>query len=285
VTSSAESRVADHASGLRPRRGYADTRFGQLHFAEMGAGPVILLLHQTPRSHDEFRELQPLLAQAHRVIAMDMLGFGQSAPLAAPQTIEAIAAGSLSLLDALGLETASVLGHHTGGAVALEMAAAQPDRVPALVLSSTPWLDGHYRDAHRNGAAVDAAEPSQDGRHLQTLWSTRRLYYPADCSGLLNRFIRDALAPGVDPVEGHRACARYVMEDRIGLVTAPTLIIGASADPFSFPAVARLRSHLVNAPTVEVVTIDGGMVPLMEQAPDRVSGAVLEFLTGVPGAD
>ncbi len=44
------------------RFGYADTSFGQLHYAEQGRGPVILLLHQTPRSWDEFRELIPLLA-------------------------------------------------------------------------------------------------------------------------------------------------------------------------------------------------------------------------------
>jgi pimeloyl-ACP methyl ester carboxylesterase len=66
------------------RRGYADSPFGQLHYAETGAGPVLLLLHQTPRSHDEFREVQPLLADGRRVVAMDMLGFGMSASLPAP---------------------------------------------------------------------------------------------------------------------------------------------------------------------------------------------------------
>jgi pimeloyl-ACP methyl ester carboxylesterase len=62
-------------------RAYVDTPFGQLHYASAGEGPVLLLLHQTPRSHDEFRELQPLLAVGRR---MDMLGFGMNAPLPAP---------------------------------------------------------------------------------------------------------------------------------------------------------------------------------------------------------
>ena len=58
--------------------GYAQAPQGQLHYRDAGSGDPILLLHQTPRSLDEFAELQPLLARNHRVIAMDMVGFGGS---------------------------------------------------------------------------------------------------------------------------------------------------------------------------------------------------------------
>ena len=76
----AESYIHRVSAASPARRGYADSPFGQLHYAETGAwaetgagaetdagaetgaGPVLLLLHQTPRSHDEFREVQPLLA-------------------------------------------------------------------------------------------------------------------------------------------------------------------------------------------------------------------------------
>jgi pimeloyl-ACP methyl ester carboxylesterase len=259
------------------RRGYADTPFGQLHYADVGSGPVILLLHQTPRSYDEFREVQPLLAGRHRVIAMDMLGFGLSAVLKAPQTIEEYAAGAFALLDALQVDDAVVLGHHTGAAVALEMAAADAARVRALVLSSPPWTGPEYRSSHADGPGVDAVDTDADGNHLVELWRLRQPYYPTGRPDLLERFIRDALAV-VDPAEGHRACARYRMEDRVALVTAPVLLIGASADPFALPNVAVLQERLIAAPCIASAVIEGGTIPLMEQAPQEVADVVGHFL-------
>ena len=254
-------------------KAYADTDFGQLHYVSMGEGPVLLLLHQTPRSHDEFRELQPLLAQGRRVIAMDMLGFGMSAPLPAPQRIEQFAAGAFALLDALGVSSADVLGHHTGAVVALEMAASTPDRVRTLILSSTPWTGPEYRARHATATPVDDVPQADDGSHLTELWRLRQPYYPAGRPDLLDRFIRDALA--VDPAEGHRACGRYVMEDRIGLVTAPALLLGSSADPFGIRDLPVLRERLANA---EQRIVEHGRVCVMEQSPREVAALVSEWL-------
>ena len=264
--------------GADLRFAYADTSFGQLHYAEQGDGPVLLLLHQTPRSWDEFRELMPLLAAGHRVLAMDMVGFGASAKLPAPQTIELFARGAWELLNALGIEHAAVLGHHTGAAVALEMAAADSDRVVALLLSSCPWTDEHYRAEHAAGAGVDRAEQSEDGTHLRTLWELRRPLYPSPVANLLDRFVHDALAPGVDPAEGHRACARYRMEDRIGSATAPVLLIGAGRDPFSMPQLPVLSDRLTAARSVRRAVIEHGTVALIEREAPAVAAAVRDFL-------
>jgi pimeloyl-ACP methyl ester carboxylesterase len=264
-------------------RGYADTPLGQLHYVEHGTGRPVLLLHQTPRSWDEFREVQPLVATSARAVAMDMIGFGLSPIPPPPQTIEAMAEGAFALLDALGIESAVILGHHTGGAVAIEMAAAAPARIDGLVLSSAPLTDAAYRDSHAQGVGVDVAETSDGGSHLVTLWNQRRPYYPAGRPDLLNRFIRDALAHGVDPAEGHLACARYVMEDRLPLITAPVHLIGATADPFALPDVERIRARLTSAASIETTLIEGGTVALMEQKPDEVAAAVRQLLATLPG--
>ncbi|MEV6156597.1 alpha/beta fold hydrolase [Nonomuraea sp. NPDC052129] len=264
------------------RFGYADSPFGQLHYAEQGAGRPLLLLHQTPRSWEEFRELIPLLAPHRRVIAMDMVGFGASAKAPAPHTIELLAAGALALLDALDIECADVLGHHTGGVVAVELAASAPERVGLLVLSSTPWTDSRYRRSHADGPGVDEAVHSPGGDHLLTLWRLRQPYYPEPATGLLDRFVHDALAPGVDPAEGHRACARYYMEDKIGSVKTSVLLLGAAADPFALPAMAPLRENLTGALSVTSAVVDGGMIPLMEHKAAEVAGIVTRFLTGTP---
>ena len=74
------------------------------------------------------------------------------------------------------------------------------------------------------------------------------------------------------------ACGRYVMEDRIGHVVAPTLLIGASDDPFALPSVAKLAEHLVNAERVDQAIIPGGTIPLMETKSREVVDAVESFL-------
>ena len=76
---------------------------------------------------------------------------------------------------------------------------------------------------------------------------------------------------------GHRAVARYRMEERIDLVRARTLLIGASDDPYSFPELERLAARL---PVAEVAVVEGGMVPLMEMHAPEVAAIVLEFLAG-----
>ncbi|WP_456696206.1 alpha/beta fold hydrolase [Aeromicrobium sp. P5_D10] len=265
-------------SSNTPRRAYADTDLGQVHYVEQGEGPAIVLLHQTPRSFDEFREVLPLLSASRRVLAIDMPGFGLSYEIPAPQSIDAIADGVLAFLDTLDIQSADLLGHHTGGAVAVEIAARTPHRVQSLLLSSAPWADAAYREAHADGPGVDEAAITDDGSHLTTLWALRQPYYPAGRPDLLDRFVRDALAPGVTPAEGHMACGRYVMEDRIGHVVAPTLLIGASDDPFALPSVAKLAEHLVNAERLEQAIIPGGTIPLMETKSREVVDAVESFL-------
>ncbi|MHC1560513.1 alpha/beta fold hydrolase [Actinomycetospora sp. C-140] len=271
------------------RFAYVDAPGGQLHYAEDGGrdadSPVILLLHQCPRSHDEFRELMPLLAPDHRVIAMDMPGYGQSHGLPAPQTIEDYARGALDLLDALAVPRATVLGHHTGAAVALEVAAAAPDRVEAVVLSSAPWADEAFRNAPRTGPGVDDADRDDDGLHLTTWWAQRAPHYPAPVSPLLDRLVRDALAPGVDPREGHLACRRYVMERRAPEVRAPALVLTGDADPFALPALDPLADALTGAASVSRAVIPGGTLALMERHAAEVAGEVRRFLGSLDGLD
>lgn len=113
------------------RRGYADTAYGQVHYAECGSGAPVVLLHQTPRSWDEYREVLPLLGGTHRAIAMDTIGFGASAPIA-EHSIETYAAAVVAFLDALGLQRTALVGHHTGGVIAVEVAAAAPGRPPPV---------------------------------------------------------------------------------------------------------------------------------------------------------
>jgi hypothetical protein len=68
------------------------------------------------------------------------------------------------------------------------------------------------------------------------------------------------------------------MEERIGLVSVPTLLLGASADPFAMPHLQPVQDHLTGAPSVRTVVLESGTIPLMEQLPEEVAAEVESFL-------
>jgi pimeloyl-ACP methyl ester carboxylesterase len=262
---------AEPAAEPRVRRAFADVPAGQIHYAEAGAGEPVLLLHQTPRSWAEYRHVLPLLGRRRRAIAMDTLGFGDSSPPPAPDSIESYAVGVLQLMDALGIERASLVGHHTGGVIAVEVAATHPERVDRLVLSCTPLVDAEGR---RRRPAVDTAAPSPDGSHLSELWRGRQAFYPDGRHELLHAFVVDAIKAGPRASGGHAAVGEYEMERRLPLVHAPTLLIGAPGD-LVYPDLGRLAAAL---PGSRVEEIPGGMVPLPDQLPEEFADRVDAFL-------
>ena len=260
-------------------RAFVQTRSGRIHIASAGQGFPVLLLHQTPRSWDEYRDVLPILGRSYRAIAMDTLGFGDSQRLPMEEnSIQRWAMGAFDLLDALGLHRAAVVGHHTGAVVALEMAASHPERVAALVLSSCPYIDAPRRVAHTGKRVIDEVQRRTDGSHLTELWQRRQPYYPEGDIDLLERFMVDALKAGPLAVGGHKACNDYAMETRTPLITSPTLVISATDDPHVFAAAPRVAQAVAGSRLVE---IKGGMVPLPDQMPEVFAQTVGQFLAGV----
>ena len=259
------------------RRHFADLPHGQVHYAACGnlTAPAVLLLHQTPRSWLEYEQVLPLLGVHYRVIAMDTVGFGDSSPLQGPASIERWAAAAHQLLDALGITRAHVVGHHTGGVIAVEMAATRGDRVSSLVLSSTPYTNEAFRVARARRPPIDAVAVSPDGDHLTALWRKRQAFYPKDRPDLLQAFVLDALKVRGDVEGGHRAVARYEMEGRVPLLRQPVLIVNAPQDPFASPHTVEWQ-HLL--PKARAVSVPGAGVPMPDQLPQAFAQAVLGFL-------
>jgi len=263
------------------RRAFADLSVGQVHYAECGdpKAPAVLLLHQSPRSWTEYRQVLPLIGMERRAIAMDTAGFGDSAPCRGQTSIEQWAGVAHELLRHLGIERVDVVGHHTGGVIAVELAASSPGLVRGLVLSSTPYTDDAFRRARAERPPIDEVEPSLDGSHLAALWQRRQGFYPEGRPDLLQAFVLDAMKASGSVEDGHRAVAAYRMEDRIRAVLQPALIIRAADDPFAAPHAEEMKQHLSKARVVDIV---GGMVPLPDQMPEEFAHAVLDFLRTLP---
>lgn len=260
------------------RRAFVDVEDLHVHYAEVGQGEPVLFLHQTPRSWDEYRDVLPLVGQRYRAIAMDTAGFGDSSKPSWPGSMQSYARIAAGFLQALGIDHAHVVGHHTGGVIAVELAAAYPERVLKLVLSSTPLVDETYHRMRAERPSPDDVQYSDDGAHLLELWRGRQGFYPKGRHDLLDRFVMDALKAGEGAHNGHLAVSSYDMEPRLPLVKAPALIIGATDDPFCYPMMRPLANRLPGSQTVE---IPGGMVPLPDQLPREFAKALLDFL-GAP---
>ncbi len=259
-------------------RRFIDVPAGTIHCAIAGSGRPVLLLHQTPRSWDEYRDVLPLLGRHFQAIAMDTIGYGDSSrPPLGEDSIEHWAEVAMSLADALGIARLSLVGHHTGAAIAIEIAAAHPDRIEAAVLSAPPLVDAAFRARHATPSRIDNVLRRPDGSHLVELWRIRQPWYPAGNIDLLERFVVDALKAGPRAAAGHAVVARYVMEARLPLIRCPVLVIAPDADPHAYPAAVPLAGRIAGS---RVVDVQGGRVPLPDQMPARFAELVTDFLLG-----
>ncbi|WP_224814805.1 alpha/beta fold hydrolase [Hasllibacter sp. MH4015] len=111
-----------------------------INYASAGAGPPILLLHGHPQTHVVWRKVAPRLVEAgYQVIAPDLRGYGdsdkpQSDPSHRPYSKRVMATDQIALMQHLGLERISVVGHDRGGRVAHRMALDHPDAVERLIV-------------------------------------------------------------------------------------------------------------------------------------------------------
>jgi pimeloyl-ACP methyl ester carboxylesterase len=121
---------------------FLDVRGARLHVAEMGdrSGPPVLLLHGWPQHWWCWRELMPLLADRHRVLAMDLRGFGWSEPTRGGYAKEDLAADVVGVLDALGVERVNLVGHDWGGVIGFLVCLHHPERVERFVPMNTGHL-------------------------------------------------------------------------------------------------------------------------------------------------
>ena len=137
----ATSGVSDDPKRLAFRS--VKTRSGRISTLQAGEGDPLLCIHGLGATKASFLPTVAALAETHRVIAMDLPGFGDShKPIGAPYNAQFFARSICDLLDALKIHRAHLAGNSMGGRVALETAMLDPSRVGRMVLLSPAlaWL-------------------------------------------------------------------------------------------------------------------------------------------------
>lgn len=264
------------------KRAFLDTEDGQILYRIGGEGEPLLLLHMTPRSSDEFREVMPILAQNRLVIAMDLMGLGDSDKPPRIYSVADYAKTVIALWDHLGIKKSSILGSLTGGYIAGELAAAYPERIEKLILCNVIGFEREERDKilkkYSQGFKI-----KEDGSYLRERWLARVNY--AGNRELNHRCVIDDLKCFGSPVYPGLAVANYCLDaqERFRLIKCPVLILSAekSLEPLEKAGLAKAENQFWLSeviPHSKRVEVAGGTLWMINQMPEEISTMILNFL-------
>jgi pimeloyl-ACP methyl ester carboxylesterase len=245
-----------------------ETEHGELFYAEAGAGDTVLVcVHGAGGSHQHWGHQLKGLAAVARVIALDLPGHGRSAGVG-HSAIADYSEATLALLDALGLETALLLGHSMGAAVALHTALHAPERVVGLGLLGA-------------GAKMRVAPAFLDGLLSDPLVTIRTLhsyFYGSQADSELVAKSEAAYVQGNPRLlrGDFLACDSFDVSGRLGDITAPTLIICGDEDKLTPPKYSQFLHSGIAGSGLHLVPGAGHMV--MIEQPEVVNKAITAWL-------
>ncbi len=264
------------------KRAFLDTEDGQILYRIGGKGKPLLLLHMTPRSSDEFREIMPILAQQRQVIAMDLMGLGDSDKPPRVYSVADYAKTVIALWDHLDIKKSSILGSLTGGYIAGELAAAYPERIEKLILCNVFGFDKDETEkiAQRYTQGFQIKE---DGSHLMERWLARVNYVG---KGELNHLcVLEDLKCFGSPIYTGMAVANYCLgaAERFRLINCPTLILSGekALEPLEKAGLAKAKNQLWLSEAIPHSTrieLEGGTLWMINQKPEKISEIVSNFL-------
>lgn len=252
------------------RRGYADTRWGQVHYRVCGAGRPLVLLHQTASSSAMCEALMPLLPG--RVLALDTPGFGQSFAPEAPLTIPFCAEVLLAALQDLGVTECDLFGHHTGAAIAVQMAHSAPGFVSRLILCGPPLLSAEQKAMLK--VSLKPFVIDEAGAHLIAVWERLRRRDPALPLETVHRETLLTLTAGARALETYEAVFAQDFAGQLAALEIPVLVMAGEHDSLRAslePAHALLRYG-------QMRVIPGGTTYVCDRQPQDVAASICEFL-------
>jgi 3-oxoadipate enol-lactonase len=254
----------------------------ELAYDDTGTGPGLVLLHGFPFNRSLWRAQVSALSATHRVVTLDLRGFGATPAADEPATMEQMAADVAALLDRLGLERVALGGLSMGGYVALAFYRLFPRRVRALVLADTrPQADteegGRNREVLAQRALAEGMQAIADAM-------LPKLFAPAtyDAQPEVVARTREMIL-SMSP-EGAAAALRgmAVRRDQTDLlpdILAPTLIIAGGEDAIVPRADAERMHREIRGARLELLAGAGHCANL--ERPAEFNQALTQFLADI----
>lgn len=262
---------------------------GSLHVERYGhGGQAILLVHGFGTCSFVWRQIGPQIAMANcTAFAVDLFGHGESdRPLDADYGIAAQAEYLDRALTSLRLSKAVVVGLDLGAAVALRLAATQPDRVEKLVLVNPIAFDSIPADDVKTLQKNTARFAFQVSRGIMGAAPLMRELLQksvADPERMPEPLVARYMAPyvGREGVDHLLRVSRFVeaeaMEEiNLRALPHPTLIVWGDRDPWVSPKVADQLADTIGGSKLVHLPAAGRLVP--EDAPEALSQLVLDFI-------
>ena len=268
----------------------------EVNYCELGEGPAILFVHGLGASWQSWLEQLPEFAASHRVVAMDLPGFGYSESPSEDISIEYYARWTAQFMDVLGIESAAVVGNSMGGFVSAELAIKVPARVQRLVFVSAAifWQNrrraqplvqlARMSDAVVARALVRATDDIATRRRLRyAALATAGFRYPQYVSDeLAHEMVRSARrTDGFLPAL--QALAGYDLEKELPKISCPTLIVWGANDQLVSVKDAERLEDLIPDSRREVFERTGHVAML--ERPERFNRLLREFLADAPAAE
>jgi pimeloyl-ACP methyl ester carboxylesterase len=277
-----------------------------INVIELGEGPPLLFVHGLSGSWPNWLEQLPVFADRsretlasgehprfgqHRVIALDLPGFGRSPMPTEPISISGYARILDALLGKLGVSAAAVVGNSMGGFVAAELAIGFPERVERLVLVSAAGLStyNHPQGTRalprlQRAERIVAAYAGWVAAHSDIVARRRGLRnatlgfvaaHPGQLpAALAAEQIRGAGKPGF--LQGLAANLDYDFSHRLGEIVCPTLIVWGDRDRVITVRDAERFAELISG-SRKVIFEDTGHVAMLER-PAEFNALLEEFL-------
>jgi pimeloyl-ACP methyl ester carboxylesterase len=265
----------------------------EVNYVDAGDGPALVFVHGLGASWQSWLENVPEFARDHRVVAMDLPGFGYSETPDEDISIEYYANWTFRLLDELGIDASAVVGNSMGGVIAAEMAIRRPERVQRLAVVSAAVFWQTYRRAQplvqlaRLSDAIVARALTRVTDDVATRprlrsWAlaTAGFRYPH----LIDRELAHEMVRSARRTDGFlpalEALSDFPLEEELPKISCPALIVWGAHDTL-VPVKDAKRMEKLIPDSRRVVFERTGHVAMLER-PERFNRLLREFLAEQP---
>jgi len=234
-----------------------------IYFETYGKGPAIVLLHGFLENLSMWKDLIPELSKRNKVIAIDLLGHGNSDCLGYVHSMELFAETVYAVLKQLKIRKCSLVGHSLGGYVALALAEKHPEKVKGLCLmNSTSNEDSEERKDIRTRANKMAQTNLKNMIQLSIsnlFYHENLLKFTSEIDFLKQEALKTSLQGYLAAQEGMK-----IRPNRNHILTNATfkkLLIIGEKDPVIDVNISLEEAQKTNS---EYVILDGGHMSYVE---------------------